>query len=50
MKNLLEKLQDRDNSIKINRPRSQKPFERIGGDINRLEKLIYFIAEELSKK
>lgn len=49
MKDLLEKLRDQDNSIKIHSPQAEKPFEQLVTDIDRLEKLIYFLAEELSK-
>ena len=49
MKNLLEKLQDKDNSIKIHSLRSEKPFNQLRSDVKRLEELIYFLAKELSK-
>jgi hypothetical protein len=49
MKNLLEKLQSYDNQIKMLSTRPEKPFHQLEADINRLEKLIYFLAKELSK-
>ena len=50
MKSLLEKLQDKDNSIKLNRINSTNVISNLKADINRLEKLIYSIAEELNNK
>ena len=44
MKSLLEKLQDKDNSIKLNRINSANVISNLKAEINRLEKLIYFIA------
>ena len=49
MKNLLEKLQSYDNKIKLLSTHPEKPFHQLEADVDRLEKLIYFLAKELSE-
>jgi len=47
---LKEKLEEYDNQIKLKPKYPNTIIGRLANDVDRLEKLIYFLAEELSKK